>query len=48
MSGAKDLETVTVEIEIFEEAKQELNSEKPGIIQESVFSRIALGLSREI
>ena len=26
MSGAKDLETVTVEIE---EAKQELNSEKP-------------------
>lgn len=39
---------MTVEIEVFGEAKQELNSEKPGMIQESIFAEFELELGREI
>ena len=39
---------MTVEIEVFGEAKQELNSEKPGMIQESIFAGVELELGREI
>lgn len=46
--GEQELQTVTVEIEVFGEAKQELNSEKPGMIQESIFAGFELELGREI
>lgn len=46
--GEEELQTVTVEIELFGEAKQELNSEKPGMIQEAIFAGFELELGREI
>ena len=39
---------MTVEIEGFGEAKEELSSEKLGMIQESVLAGVEVGLDREM